>query len=81
MKKKYQNFLSENFHLLVVKISVYLNRRVFVIYQVSDLTKNKITMTLPVLLTHKIDLFILLIFELGHNFSYKIAYAPSQCSG
>ena len=25
-----QNFLSENFHFLVVKFSVYLNRRVFV---------------------------------------------------
>ena len=28
--KKYQNFLSENFHVLVVKFSVYLNRQVFV---------------------------------------------------
>ena len=28
--KKYQNFLSENFHFLVVKCSVYLNRHVFV---------------------------------------------------
>ena len=28
--RKYQNFLSENFHFLVVKFSVYLNRRVFV---------------------------------------------------
>ena len=28
--KKYQNFLSENFHFLVVKFSVYLNRHVFV---------------------------------------------------
>ena len=28
--KKYQNFLSENFHFLVVKFSIYLNRRVFV---------------------------------------------------
>ena len=27
---KYQNFLSENFHFLVVKFSVYLNRIVFV---------------------------------------------------
>ena len=31
--EKYQNFLSENFYYLVVKFSVYLNRRVFVIYQ------------------------------------------------
>ena len=28
--EKYQNILSENFHFLVVKFSVYLNRRVFV---------------------------------------------------
>ena len=28
--KKYQNFLSENFHFLVVKFSVDLNRHVFV---------------------------------------------------
>ena len=26
----YQNFLSENFHFLVVNFSVYLNRRVFI---------------------------------------------------
>ena len=33
--EKYQNFLSDNFHYLVVKFSVYLNRRVFVMsYQV-----------------------------------------------
>ena len=29
--EKYQNFLSENFHFLVVKFSLYLNRHVFVI--------------------------------------------------
>ena len=28
--EKHQNFLSENFHFLVVKFSVYLNRHVFV---------------------------------------------------
>ena len=28
--KKYQIFLSENFHFLVIKFSVYLNRHVFV---------------------------------------------------
>ena len=27
-----QNFSSENFHFLVVKISVYLNRHVFVMF-------------------------------------------------
>ena len=30
--KKYQNFLSENFPSLVVKFSIYLNRRVFVMF-------------------------------------------------
>ena len=29
--EKYQNFFTENFHFLVVKFSVYLNRHVFVI--------------------------------------------------
>ena len=28
--EKYQKFLAENFHYLVVKFPVYLNRRVFV---------------------------------------------------
>ena len=28
--EKYQNFLSENFHFLVAKFSIYLNRHVFV---------------------------------------------------
>ena len=28
--EKYQNFLSVNFHILVVKFSVYLNRHVFI---------------------------------------------------
>ena len=28
--EKYQNFLSEFFHFLVIKFSVYLNRNVFV---------------------------------------------------
>ena len=28
--EKYQNFLSENFHFLVVKFTAYLNRHVFV---------------------------------------------------
>ena len=32
--KKYQIFLSENFHFLVVKFSVYLNRHVFVMINV-----------------------------------------------
>ena len=31
--KNYQSFLSENFHFLEVKFSLYLNRRVFVMAQ------------------------------------------------
>ena len=30
--EKYQNFLSENFHFLVVKFSIYLNRHIFIMY-------------------------------------------------
>ena len=30
--KKYQSFLSENFQFLEVKFSIYLNRRVFVMF-------------------------------------------------
>ena len=31
--EKYQSFLSENFQFLVVKVSIYLNRRVFVMFR------------------------------------------------
>ena len=31
--EKYQNFLSENFHFLLVKFSIYLNKPVFVMGQ------------------------------------------------
>ena len=37
--EKYQNFLSENFHFLVVKVSVSLNRHVFVMR--TDVCLNK----------------------------------------
>ena len=33
--KKYQSFLPENFQFLEVKFSIYLNRRVFVIFQIT----------------------------------------------
>ena len=35
--EKYQNFLSENFPFLVVKLSIYLNRRVFVMCILADI--------------------------------------------
>ena len=44
--EKYQNFLSENFHFLVVKFSVYLNRRVFVM----DKKKNENQLNVSVIL-------------------------------
>ena len=34
--EKYQNFLSGNFHFLVIKFSAYLNRHVFVMLTVTD---------------------------------------------
>ena len=40
--EKYQNFLSENFHFLVVKCSIYLNRLVLVMgiqYNFNDSNK------------------------------------------
>ena len=39
--EKYQNFLSENFHFLMVKFSVYLNRHVFVMRKLAiDMSKT-----------------------------------------
>ena len=41
--KKYQRFLSENFQFLEVKLSIYLNRHVFVmsgLISVADLILN-----------------------------------------
>ena len=35
--ENYQNFSSENFHILVVKISAYLNRHVFVMVDLDPL--------------------------------------------
>ena len=33
--EKYQSFLCENFQFLEVKFSIYLNRRVFVLYKLN----------------------------------------------
>ena len=40
--EKYQNFLSENFHFLVVKFPVYLNRHVFVMKSTDHVNRNHI---------------------------------------
>ena len=37
-EEKHRKFLSENFHFLVVKFSVYLNRHVFVMQKTYNLT-------------------------------------------
>ena len=37
--KKYQRFLSENFQFLELKFSIYLNRRVFVMFRFDALTE------------------------------------------
>ena len=41
--ENYQNFSSENFHFLVVKISIYLNRRVFVMGKQTTMDKPQVT--------------------------------------
>ena len=41
--KKYQNFLPENFHFLVVKFSVYLNRLVFIMVFTLDSQGAKVS--------------------------------------
>ena len=40
--KKYQDFLSENFHFVVVKFSVYLNRYVFVMIDSPSVGKGPV---------------------------------------
>ena len=42
MYEKYQDFLSENFQFLVVKFSVYLNRRVYVMEIMQEHTLRNI---------------------------------------
>ena len=44
--EKYRNFLSENFHFLVVKFSVYLNRHVFVMMLIITWRTRKLKLKL-----------------------------------
>ena len=39
--KKYQRFLSENFQFLEVKFSIYLNRHVFVMAEISFISVSR----------------------------------------
>ena len=46
--EKYQSFLSENFQFLVVKFSIYLNRRVFVMGNLLRVSRSdKVTRRWP----------------------------------
>ena len=47
--EKYQIFLSENFHFLVVKFSLYLNRHVFVMGGIDKIMRPPIITTSLVL--------------------------------
>ena len=56
--EKYQNFLSENFHFLVVKFSVYLNRCVFVMWKhTKHLNTNKFLISQLIFIFAPICLF------------------------
>ena len=60
--KKYKSFLSENFHFLVVKFSVYLNRRVFVMFQAFTFF---VTAYLFLLQTLHMLIFLQKVWDLG----------------
>ena len=63
--EKYQNFLSENFHFLMVKFSVYLNRHVFVMDTLSHVEAHLFLLRFLVLfslyLLGKLILLLLLL--------------------
>ena len=44
--EKYQNFLSDNFHFLEVKFSIYLNRLVCVMKCVNDYQAKKLLLSM-----------------------------------
>ena len=67
--KNYQNFLFENFHLLVVKFSVCLNRRVSVM---------KCYNSLLVYCTLTLSKSILLFFNMSKNFWMSGKQYPHQ---
>ena len=46
MKKKIEFFLSENFHLLVVKLSVHLDRHVFVMLRTDSRKTTRVSLKL-----------------------------------
>ena len=39
--EKYQSFLSENFQFLEVKFSMYLNRHVFIMRHINEVTNER----------------------------------------
>ena len=59
--KNISEFLSENFHFLVVKFSVYLNRHVFVMSGSNCPCLEQISKVIKVLEPLKFDLTLLII--------------------
>ena len=82
--EKYQNFLSENFHFLVVKFYVYLNRHVFVMRRVEMGGVEGLVMKVSIrtfFLPPKkvfIYLFFYLCFEQKYE-KYQIFYLKTCC--
>ena len=66
--EKYQSFLSENFPSLVVKFSVYLNRRVFVM---STLTCPEGTFSLGAAHIPPVNIMKISLFKYNTNFTTK----------
>ena len=72
--KNIQNFLSENFPFLVVKFSIYLNRRVFVMTD----EPNSLIMLMTALQMSKlqtnVQILYLFVFFIAHDTSRKHTY-------
>ena len=62
MYENFQNFLFENFHFLVVKFSVYLDKRVFVMTE-KNLNDQKLD-----------NLFIFVLLDFGGNSSKTVIH-------
>ena len=73
-KKKYQNFSSENFQFLVVKFSIYLNRRVFLMLRLVHMSEGTFSqVTAPIISS---QIFALSVSNMGAAYS---VYLSSFC--
>ena len=57
--KKYKKILSENFHILVVKFSIYLNRHVFVMRSAFSHVAAQILVPSNLLFIHTLSSLVL----------------------